>query len=289
MPICTLIEVLRPAMDQDYGVAAFNMHSLQFLKGMMRAVDELRSPVIIALMSRSLEYSGFDELLGLSRLMAERSEMPVAIHLDHARDMDLVEKCIKSGFTSVMYDGSKLPLEENVAITRQVVQMAHAHGVSVEGELGIMGSFGPQGKITMADMRPYFTKPGEAAGFVEETGVDALAISAGTTHGMPIQDAELDVEVLEAIHQAVSVPLVVHGCSGLNDDEYRKAYQRGAKKFNIGTVLVQNMLDGILDEAEKRGRGMRAYELLACLEAGTDRVCEEVKARLGVLNSVTRY
>ena len=292
MPICTLKEVLDKTMGEDYAVPAFNVHNLEFIQGVMQAAEELRAPVILLLHPASIRYAGFEQLVAIARSSGESSEVPTVVHLDHCGDMDLIKRSINEGFTSVMFDGSGLPFEENVEKTKKIVKMAEANGVSVEAELGIMGSFSKEKAIpTFDEMRPYFTKPEEALRFYEATGIDALAVSCGTTHGMPIADAHLDVARLEEIQAAVPIPLVIHGCSGLKDEEYRKAYERGAKKFNIGTRLVHAFAGGLMEEAAKCGLDSKenAGLLLSCLKAGKAAVCEDAKGRIEVLNAAKRF
>lgn len=285
MAIATLKDVLDKAMRADYGVGSFNVHNLEFIQGVMRAVNELNSPAILAIAPVSIDHAGLEELAVLTRIHALRTSLPVVIHLDHGRDIDTVRRSIALGFSSVMYDGSHLSLAENIRNTRQVVDVAHRAGISVEGEIGIVGRYDDlsQGAITAEQLRGLFTRPEDARRFVQETGVDALAVAVGTVHRMPIQEAQIDFQRLREIHEAVDVPLVFHGCTGLKNADYRAAYSLGVKKFNIGTRLVQEFRKGLLAAIE---RGDRA--LLMCLRGGTDVLCEAVKERIQVLNSAGR-
>ena len=290
MPVCTLKEVLARTKEKDYAVPAFNVHNLEFVRGVMQAAEELRSPAILLLHPASLRYAGFEQLVAISRAFGEKSGVPTVIHLDHCGDLELIERGINEGFTSVMFDGSTLPFEENIEKTSKIVKMAGANNVSVEAEIGIMGSFSKDVKPTFEEIRPYFTKPEEAKQFYDATGVDALAVSCGTTHGMPIADARLDIERLEEIDAAIPIPMVIHGCSGLKDDEYRKAYERGVKKFNIGTRLKQAFARGLMSEMENMGISSleNSREILLCLEAGTAAVQEDAKGRFQILNAANR-
>ena len=216
--------------------------------------------------------------------LALRAPVPVVVHLDHGRDIDVVRRSIDLGLSSVMYDGSDLPFEENIQRTRAVVEVAHRSGVSVEGEIGHvpMHADVASGAVTMEQLRQYFTRPEEARRFAEETGVDALAVAVGTVHRMPLQSARIDRERLREIHQAVSIPLVFHGCTGMVDEEYRAAYGSGVKKFNIGTRLVKAFERGLQAE-QAAGKG-----LLASLKAGTNAVYESAKNRITMLNCAGR-
>jgi ketose-bisphosphate aldolase len=284
MALATLNDVLGKAMQEDYGVPSFNVHNLEFVRGVMRAVEELRAPVILAIAPVSIEHAGLEELAALARVQALRAPVPVVVHLDHGRDIEVVRRSIDLGLSSVMYDGSDLPFEENIRRTRAVVEMARRAGVSVEGEIGHvpMHADVASGAVTMEQLRQYFTRPEEARRFVEETGVDALAVAVGTVHRMPLQSARIDRQRLREIHEAVSVPLVFHGCTGMVDEDYRAAYGSGVKKFNIGTRLVKAFEQGLQAE-QAAGKG-----LLACLKAGANAVCESAKNRIGTLNCAGR-
>jgi fructose-bisphosphate aldolase class II len=284
MALVTLKDVLGKAMPVDYGVPSFNVHNLEFVRGVMRATEELRAPVILAIAPVSIEHAGLEELAALARVQALRAPVPVVVHLDHGRDIEVVRRSIDLGLSSVMYDGSDLPMAENIKRTRAVVELAHRVGVSVEGEIGHvpMHADVASGAVTAEQLRQYFTRPEEARRFIEETGVDALAVAVGTVHRMPLQSARIDRGRLREIHEAVPVPLVFHGCTGMVDEEYHAAYTSGVKKFNIGTRLVKAFEQGLQAE-QAAGKG-----LLACLKAGANAVYESAKTRIGTLNCAGR-
>jgi fructose-bisphosphate aldolase class II len=284
MALVTLKDALGKAMQADYGVPSFNVHNLEFVRGVMRAVEELRAPVILAIAPVSIEHAGLEELAALARVHALRASVPVVVHLDHGRDLDVVRRSIDLGLSSVMYDGSDLPMAENIRHTRAVVEVAHRAGVSVEGEIGTVPKHEDvaSGAVTAEQLRQYFTRPEEARRFVEETGVDALAVAVGTVHRMPLQSARIDRERLREIHEAVAVPLVFHGCTGMVDEEYRAAYRLGVKKFNIGTRLVKAFERGLQAE-QAGGKG-----LLACLQGGANAVYDAAKNRITMLNCAGR-
>jgi fructose-bisphosphate aldolase class II len=241
--------------------------------------------VILAIAPVSIEFAGLEELTVLARVRAARSQIPVVIHLDHGRDIETVRRGIALGLSSVMYDGSHLPLEENIRRTREVVEVAHRAGISVEGEIGIVGRFEDlsSGAVSPDQLRRLFTEPEDAKRFVAETGVDALAVAVGTVHRMPLQEARIDFQRLREIHEVVDVPLVFHGCTGLKNEDYRAAYALGVKKFNIGTRLLKEFQRGLLREIE-RGGGT----LLTCLKAGAESVYKAATERIVVLNSAGR-
>ncbi len=281
MPLVTLKDILSKALGAEYGVPAFNVNNLEFVQGVMQAAEELRSPVILAIAPRAIAHAGLEPLGVVCLSHARRAAIPVVVHLDHGKDLDTVRKSLALGFSSVMYDGSSLPLEENIRQTCAVVEMARRTGASVEGEIGTMLTHGDRAdaELTVERLREFFTRPEEARRYIEATEVDALAVSVGTVHRMPIKTARIDQECLRAIHQAVPTPLVFHGCTGLQDREYCAACMLGVKKFNIGTQLLEAFAAG-LGTAVRNGQGA-----LACLQAGREAIYESAKGRIAVLNS----
>lgn len=281
MAIATLKEVLGKAMGGDYGVPSFNVHNLEFVRGVMRAAEEMASPVILAIAPISIEHAGLDELAALARVQAMRATVPVVIHLDHGKDIDTLRRSIDLGFSSVMYDGSHLPTEENIRKTREAVEAAHRAGISVEGEIGVVTRFEDvsSGAMSADQLRTLFTRPEEAGRFVDETGVDALAVAVGTVHRMPIRQAQIDFQRLREIHEAVDVPLVFHGCTGLKNEDYRAAYALGVKKFNIGTGLMKAFETGAREQIEKGAK------TLMWLKEAMDAVYQAAQDRILVLNS----
>ena len=282
MTIVNLKEVFKKAVDKDYAVGAFNIHNLEFVEGVMRAAEEMSSPVIMGIATISIDYAGLEPLAAIAKDYAERTHIPAVVHLDHGDDIELVRRSIELGFSSVMYDGSKYPIDENIATTREIVKMAHARNITVEGEIGVVGGFEglDSGEVNLEQLRQLYTRPEEARRFVEETGVDALAVSVGTVHAMPLQNADIDFQRLKEIHEAVDVPLVFHGCTGLKNDDYHKAIKLGVKKFNVGTRLMIEY-----QQAVKRAIGQDENALFACLGAGTEAVASAVKDRIRILKS----
>jgi fructose-bisphosphate aldolase class II len=181
MALVPVTEMLLKADKEGYAVGAFNANNMEIVQAIMEAAEKENSPVIMQASQGAIKYAGLDFITGMVKLAAERSRIPVALHLDHGTDFDQVVKCIRSGFSSVMYDGSKLPLEENIAITKKVLEIARPVGVSVEAELGKIG--GTEDDIHVSAREAMYTDPEEARVFVEATGVESLAIAIGTAHG----------------------------------------------------------------------------------------------------------
>jgi len=250
-------ELLKKAQKEAYAVGAFNIQNLESLLAVVEAAVEEKSPVIVAITPSAIKYGGLNYLAGLVKTAAESVLVPMSLHLDHGEDVETVKKCLEAGFTSVMIDGSHLPFEENIALTKRVVDIAHLKGVSVEGELGKLA--GVEEK-TVEEREAVLTDPREAEEFVRRTGVDALAVSIGTSHGAYKFKGEpqLDFERLKQIRERVEVPLVLHGASsvpqwiiekatkygaelagakGIPEDHIRKAIALGITKINIDTDL----------------------------------------------------
>lgn len=228
-------EILKAANEHNFAIPAFNIGTGQILNGVMDTCEELKAPVILAIHPNELEFQG-ESFIKMCIDRANKSKLPVCIHLDHS-DWDPIVKAIRAGFTSVMIDASSLPFEENVAITKKVCELAHPLGVSVEGELGTIGT--TDGDTEGGTDSIIYTNPDDAVRFVEETGCDALAIAIGTAHGIyPAgMKPELRQDLLTEIKGRVSVPLVLHGGSGNADSEIAEAVKRGINKINISSDI----------------------------------------------------
>lgn len=237
MPLVTLREVLADAQKNGYAVGAFNTNNMEIVQAIVEAATEERAPVILQASQGALRYAGIDYIVGMVRAALETTDIPIVLHLDHGTDFDQVMLCLRKGFTSVMIDGSKYPLEENIAITKKVVEVARPMGVTVEAELGKIG--GTEDNISVSEREATLTVPEEAALFCQETQVDALAVAIGTAHGVYKGEPKLDFERLERINELVDTPLVLHGASGVPEESIRKAVERGICKVNIDTNLRQ--------------------------------------------------
>lgn len=235
MALVTLADVLERAEQGGYAVGAFNCNNMEIVQGIVAAAEKEQAPVIIQASQGAIRYAGLGYIISLVRQAAESTAVPVVLHLDHGTSFEQVMACIRFGFSSVMYDGSHLPLEENIANTRRVVEIARIFGVSVEAELGRIG--GVEDDISVDDEEAFFTDPDEAERFVAETGVDALAVAVGTAHGQYRGEPKLDFTRLATIGQRVSCPLVLHGASGVPDDSIRRAIASGVRKINIDTNI----------------------------------------------------
>jgi fructose-bisphosphate aldolase class II len=245
--------ILDVANANNFAIPAFNISDWAMFNGIMDISEEKAAPVIIAIHPDEVSHITTD-LIPAMHARAHRSSVPVAIHWDHGGSYEQIIVAIKAGFTSVMIDASLLPFDENVALTRKVVDAAHAVGIQVEGELGTIGANDSYGESGAAEI--IYTNPADAVRFVEETGVDSLAIAIGTSHGLYPSDKnpELRHDLLEEIKAAVGIPLVLHGGSSNPDSELRRAVELGVNKINISSdikVSYHNRMREILGTDER--------------------------------------
>lgn len=234
--LMNMARLLSVANRHSFAVPAFNISDYAMFRGVMEACRETGSPVIIAIHPDELRHIG-PEFMPAILEMIHRSELPCCVHLDHGSTFDQILLAIQCGFTSVMIDGSSLPFEQNIEICQDVVAAAHAVGVSVEGELGTIGS--ADAEAERGANRITYTDPDDAVRFVQETGVDTLAIAIGTSHGIYPKGfvPKLNLDLLKTIKSKVSVPLVLHGGSSNPDEEIRKSVQLGVNKINISSDI----------------------------------------------------
>jgi fructose-bisphosphate aldolase class II len=236
MALVNMRDMLAHAYRNGYAVAAFDLVSLDFLEAIVKTAEACRAPVVLSLAESHFEYFDFGLAMAATEAAAKRTWVPVAIHLDHGASLESAVKAVRLGCNGVMVDASTRPFDENVEATRAVVDMAHACGVPVEGELGYVA--GVEGED--AERHPgevIYTSPEEAGAYVAGTGVDFLAVSIGTVHGRMRGEPQLDFDRLDDINQALGIPLVIHGGTGLADEQFRKLIERGVTKINYYTAL----------------------------------------------------
>lgn len=233
MAIVTTNEMLRKAQKEGYAVGAFNVENMEMVQAVISAAEEMRAPVILQTTPSTLGYASENLFVNMIRAVGEKSRIPVAIHLDHGNSFALAVRAYRSGYTSIMIDGSKLPFEDNIALTKSVVAVCQSTGVPVEAELGCVG-----GKEDSTESKEnIYTDVAQAKEFVERTGVDSLAVAIGTAHGVYKGIPKLDLNRLSDIRAVVDVPLVLHGTSGVPDETVAEAVKRGICKVNYATDL----------------------------------------------------
>lgn len=285
MELVGLDRMLKEAQANHYAVGAFNFCNVESAQATMEKGCELRSPVMYIIGPCEIPLLGAKTMATIARLMAAEADVPVCLHLDHATSIDLVKECIEAGFPSVMMDASQYAFDENVRLTKMVVDMAHAKGITVEGELGAVGKV--DNSVMEGEVATSLTLPEEAAEFVERTGIDALAIAIGNAHGIYTQSPELDFERLQAIRDAVSVPLVLHGGSGTPADQLHRAIDIGISKVNVASELSRafmNTLHSYYDTHD--GKGWYAYALGDAKRA-VAQVVERWMMELGSVNRIS--
>lgn len=233
MSLVSTKQMLLDAQRGGYAVGAFNVENLDMIMAVAAAAQELHAPVIMQTTPATVKYCSPEYLFAMARVAAESIDVPVAVHLDHGESFDFAMKAFRAGYTSIMIDGSHSAFEENIALTRSVVEVCNAAGVSVEAELGKVG--GKEDDMDGGDGGD--TVPAEAADFALRTGVGSLAVAIGTAHGVYAGVPKLDIERLSAIRSVVEIPLVLHGASGVPDDAVRECVKRGICKVNFATEL----------------------------------------------------
>lgn len=276
-------EILLDAQKNGYAVGAFNVNNMEGIQAIIGAAEELNSPVIIQASQGGLKYAGVEYIAALGKLAANSSKVPVALHLDHGTDFEQVMQCIRNGFSSVMIDGSRFPLDENIAFTKKVVEIAHMVGVSVEAELGKIG--GTEDHITVSEKDATFTNPQEAKRFVEETGVDYLAIAVGTAHGVYEGEPKLDFDRIEEIRNIIDIPLVLHGSSGVPEASLKKAISLGVCKINIDTDIRASFARTVKEYLEKNPDQIDPRKILG---PATETMKRTIMEKMEIFGSVNR-
>jgi fructose-bisphosphate aldolase class II/tagatose 1,6-diphosphate aldolase GatY/KbaY len=264
------IDELVRARAERRAIAAFSVYNLEQTRAVCAAADAARRPILVQAGVSAFAYAGREPLAALALASARSSTVDVGVHLDHARDAAEIRACLALGYTSVMFDGSALPLAENIRVTRAVVDAARATGAWVEAELA--GIAGDEDR-SQAAAAGNLTDPTVAEHFVEATGVHALAVAIGNVHGIPRTPVHLDLELLRSIAARVHVPLVLHGASGLPDDEVAEAIELGVAKINVNTELRRALRSGL-------GRASADHDDLPSLLGPAMRAVEEVAAEM---------
>lgn len=281
--LVTTKEMLLDAQKNHYAVGAFNVENLEFVMAVLAAAEETQSPVIMQTTPGTIKTAGLDYFYGMVKAAAERASVPVALHLDHGDGYDRCMKALRTGYTSVMIDGSHETFEDNIALTRSVADAGVAMGVPVEAELGKVGGKEDDGPAVEGES-PY-TDPIEAKEFVERTGCTSLAIGVGTAHGVYTETPHIEQSVVRAIAAAVDVPLVLHGTSGVPDEQVAEAVKNGICKVNYATELRQAYTKGYM---AFMAENPTCFDPKKPGKAGMAEITKIVKIRMENLGSVGR-
>ncbi|OGV36292.1 MAG: hypothetical protein A2020_07780 [Lentisphaerae bacterium GWF2_45_14] len=274
MPLVTFNEILPQARKEKRAVAAFNVANLETLLAVFKAAEEEKSPVIIQVYQRLFNDERAALIGAMTRKLVEKSDIPVVLHLDHGSSANLVKKAIAAGYTSVMIDGSQLSFADNIAMTSEAVKIAHGSNVSIEAEIGHVPFGGGEIELSTAS---------EALEFVAKTGVDALAISIGTAHGFYKKEPVLDIERASKIGKAVNIPIVLHGGTGVPDEQLKKAIECGVAKINIATELQNMFLRGVASELEKNGEKFIPLDLY--FKPVEEKITQYARAKIRAFNT----
>lgn len=259
----TLKDQYRSCEDKGRALLAVNFYNFETLSAILRAATAAGSPVILQTTRSTIDYLGLEVTVALARAAIRQYGAEAWLHLDHAEDPELVRRALEAGYDSVMIDASSRPFEENVRLSRKVVREADSYGACVEAELGYIAKEGERG----GDLA--FTRPDQAKRFVEETGVDALAVAVGSAHGFYDREPELDLDLLERIHRVTPASLVLHGGSGIPDAQIQRAIRRGIRKINLATELKHGFMQTLRAELRER----EGYDLRKLFPPAMDHVC----------------
>lgn len=280
MSIINMTDMLLKARDGKYAVGAFNILDYNSFKAVVDAASELDAPVIVQISVKTVKLWGYDAIVSWYRLLSENVKIPVAMHLDHCKDLDMIQKCIQTGWTSVMIDASSKPFEENMELTRQVVEMAKPATVSVEAELGEIG--GVEDDIVVADEDAHLADPDKAERFCKDLDLQCFAPAIGTAHGVYKGEPKIDFERLKTIADRTPVPLALHGGTGLSPDVFRQCISLGCAKVNISTQLKHAFINEFVNYHQKHPN---EYEPVKVLAAQYEQLKKEVKENIEFFGS----
>ncbi|MBR4993897.1 MAG: class II fructose-1,6-bisphosphate aldolase [Lachnospiraceae bacterium] len=278
MPLVTSEQMLLKADKEGYAVGAFNVENMEMVMAVIKACEELNAPAILQTTPSTVKYAGLDMYYANVAAAAKKASVPIALHLDHGNSFELAMQALHAGYTSIMIDGSKLDFEANIALTKSVVDVCKPCGIPVEAELGKVG--GKEDDLSCDD--PGYTDPEDAVEFVEKTGVSSLAVAIGTAHGIYKGEPKLDMDRLSEIRKVVSIPLVLHGASGVPDEAVRECIRRGISKVNFATELRIALSNGIKDYLKE---DPDVFDPKKYDARGMERVTELVKGKIKVCGS----
>jgi fructose-bisphosphate aldolase class II len=278
--IVSVKEILTKAQEGGYAVGAFNTTNLETTRAIIDAAKEMHSPVIIQITEKTIDYAGGRAIFNLIKNCAEfyAPEIPVGIHLDHGKSFEIIERCAKIGFPSVMYDGSRKTFEDNVLVTRKIVEFCHENGISVQGELGSVPYFGETSMMDESEWDKYMTDPDQAEEYICQTGIDTLAIAIGNAHGFFKERKEPDYARLEAIRKKVSIPLILHGASDWENGKVSEVIKRGINCFNVDTAIRLAFVNSLIKSIREQNNV--SFDIRKILGEAREAVKKVVKERI---------
>lgn len=273
-------DLLKDAQKGNYAVGSFSVANMEMVLGVLKAAEELNAPVILQIAEVRLKQSPLELIGPLMVAAAKNAKTPVAVHFDHGKTEEKIQQALDLGFTSVMFDGSHLPLKENIEMTKKIIAMAQEYDAAVEAEIGCVGG----SEDGSEDIAINCTSPEQAKRFAEETGVDALAIAIGNAHGNYKEEPHLRFDILEKVHELVSVPLVLHGGTGISEKDFIRCHQSGIKKINIATATFDSVERSVRESYES-GKIHGYYDLH---QAEIDGAYKNAKKHMEVFYSVQK-
>ena len=287
MPLVNSKEILQDALKNQYAIGAFNANNMEIVQAIIEAAEEERAPVIVQASQGAIKYAGLDMIVAMVKVLAERTFIPVVLHLDHGTDYEQNIRCLRAGFTSLMFDGSALPFDENVMLTKKVVEMAHAVDIPVEAEIGQIGKMDSSDEpgVAQEKIKEFLADPIDAERFVKLTGIDSLAAAVGTIHGCQEPIAQLDIPRIKKIRDLTGLPLVLHGASGANDEEVRKGIAAGICKVNIDTRIRMAFTRAAKEYLIKNPKEIDPRKVLGVAKEAAKEV---IRDRIRVLGSQNR-
>ncbi|EKE20734.1 MAG: Fructose-1,6-bisphosphate aldolase, class II [uncultured bacterium] len=277
-------KILDDANEGNYAVGAFNTINLEFTMAILEAASEKRSPVIIQVTEKTMDYAGGRAIYGLIKNLVENyyPEIPVGVHLDHGKDFEVVQRAIEIGFTSVMYDGSRKKYSDNLMTTKKIAQFCHERGINLQGELGNVPYLKEVGS-TEINWDDYMTDPAQAEEFVRETGIDALAVAVGNAHDFAKERPEPDYERLGEINRRLNMPLIMHGASDWETEKTVEAVRRGINCFNVDTASRVAFITSLGKTID--GNKSVSFDVREHLGLARDAVTEVVKKKMDMFGS----
>ncbi len=276
MSLVKMSELLKTAETKCIGRGAFNVGNMEMVRGVVRAAEERNTPVIMQIAEGRLSHSPLELMAPMMVEAARNASVDIAVHLDHGKSIEVIKKALDYGFTSVMFDGSGMDFQQNLERTREIAKLAAEYGADTEGELGVVGGSEDGGK----GEKIRYTDPHEAARFCKETKIDALAVAIGNAHGNYTLEPKLAFGVLKEIHDKIDKPLVLHGGTGISDQDYKKAISLGIRKLNIATAN----LDGMAAGAKEYVRNTENVNFFGLNQAMTESVYRIVKRYIDVFH-----
>jgi ketose-bisphosphate aldolase len=281
MAVANMSQILTDARRGGYAIGAFNILDYNSMKAVVQTAEELSSPVIIQTSVKTVRHWGYRPIIAWYRELADHATIPVAIHLDHCKDLEIIRRCIDFGWTSVMIDASSFPFEENLRLSKQVVDMAHPHGVTVEAELGEIG--GVEDDLDVKEEDAHLANPERAIEFLQQVPVDCFAPAIGTAHGVYKGEPRISYRTLEAISSRTDTPLALHGGTGLSEEVFRKCISLGCAKVNISTQLKYAHIDGFVGYFRENPE---EYNPLPVLNAQYEALQEAVKQNITLFKNL---